>query len=364
MRIQKATKKYEAWLAKNITIVPTDLALKHTRMGEDLFQFLRATFYRWVQVWPEVCPDLARAPRVLAVGDLHVENFGTWRDHEARLIWGVNDFDEAYPMPYTNDLVRLAVSAHLAISANHLAIAHEDACTAILAGYRAGLEAGGKPFVLEEDNKWLREAATGELRDPVHFWGKMNALPSVRGEVPKSARKAMEDLMPAPGLVYRVTHRVAGLGSLGRERYVALADWEGGRVAREAKALLPSACFWAKEEKGSKKIFYEEIITTAARAHDPFVHLRGRWIVRRLAPHCSRIEMALIPKKRDEERLLYSMGFETANIHLGSKRAIRSVRRDFAKHKPGWVHAAARKMLDAVRKDWEEWRKGLKGSDM
>ena len=358
MRIKKATKKYETWLAKNITILPADLALKHTRMAEDPFQFLRATFYRWMQVWPQVCPDLARAPRVLAVGDLHVENFGTWRDKEARLIWGVNDFDEAYPMPYTVDLVRLAVSAHLAIAANHLSLAHEEACAAILAGYREGLEAGGKPFVLEEENKWLREAATGELRDPVHFWGKMNALPSVRGEVPKSARKALEDLLPAPGLVYRVAHRVAGLGSLGRERYVALADWEGGRVAREAKALLPSACVWAKDGEGSKKILYEEIITNAARALDPYVHLRGRWIVRRLAPHCSRIELATVPKKRDEERLLHSMGFETANVHLGSKAAVKNVRRDLAKHKPGWVHEAAKKMGDAVRKDWEEWRKG------
>jgi hypothetical protein len=358
MRIQKATKKYEAWLAKSITIVPADLALKHTRMAADMFQFLRATFYRWMQVWPQVCPDLARAPRVLAVGDLHVENFGTWRDKEGRLIWGVNDFDEAYPLPYTIDLVRLAASAHLAIAANHLSIAHEEACAAILTGYREGMEAGGKPFVLEEENKWLREAATGELRDPVHFWGKMSALPSVRGEVPKSARKALEELLPAPGLVYRVAHRVAGLGSLGRERYVALADWDGGRVAREAKALLPSACVWAKDDEGSKKIFYEEIITTAARAPDPFVHLYGRWIVRRLAPHCSRIEMAAIPKKREEDRLLHSMGFETANIHLGSKRAVKNVRRDLAKHKAGWVHEAAKKMVDAVRKDWEEWRRG------
>jgi len=358
MRIKKATKKYEAWLGKNITVVLADLALKHARMAEDPFQFLRATFYRWLQVWAQVCPELARAPRVLAVGDLHVENFGTWRDREGRLVWGVNDFDEAYPMPYTIDLVRLAVSAHMAISANHLAIAHEEACHAILAGYREGLEAGGKPFVLEEDNKWLREAATGELRDPVHFWGKMNALPSVRGEVPKSARKAMEDLLPTPGLVYRVAHRVAGLGSLGRERFVALADWEGGRVAREAKALLPSACVWAKDDKGSKKIFYEEIITTAVRSVDPYVHLRGRWIVRRLAPHCSRIELATVPKKREEARLLHSMGFETANIHLGSKQAIKNVRRDLAKHKPGWVHTAAKKMGEAVLKDWEEWRKG------
>jgi hypothetical protein len=358
MRIRKATKKYETWLAKQITILPVDLALKHTRMAEDPFSFLRATFYRWMQLWPIVLPPLARAPHVLAVGDLHVENFGTWRDREGRLIWGVNDFDEAYQMAYTIDLVRLAVSAHLAISANHLTLAHEEACAAIVKGYREGLDSGGRPFVLEENHRWLREAATGELRDPVHFWGKMNALVPVPGEIPKSARKALEDLLPTPGLIYRVASRVAGLGSLGRERYVALADWDGGRVAREAKALLPSACVWAHNNKGAKKILYESIVRSAVRAVDPCVQLRGRWIVRRLAPHCSRIELSAVPKKRDEERLLHSMGFETANIHLGSKTAIKEVPRDLARRKPGWLHEAARKMGDVVRKDWEEWRKG------
>ena len=346
MRIQKATKRYEVWLAKHLTLVPADLALKHTRMAEDPFQFLRATFYRWAQLWPQTCPELARAPKVLAVGDLHIENFGTWRDWEARLVWGVND------------LVRLAVSARLAISANHLALAPDDVSTAILAGYREGLEAGGKPFVLEEEHRWLREAATGELRDPVHFWGKLDGLASVPGEIPKSARKALEALLPAPGLSYRVVHRVAGLGSLGRERYVALADWEGGRVAREAKALLPSACVWANQDKGSKKFFYEEILNSAVRAPDPFVHLRGRWIVRRLAPHCSRIELAALAKKRDERRLLHAMGFETANIHLATKRAIKNLRRDLAKRKPGWLPEAAKKAESELLKDWEEWRKG------
>ena len=120
MRIKKATKKYESWLARNITLVPADLKLKHVRMAEDPFPFLRATFYRWAQVWPEFVPSWPRRLTLLAVGDLHVENFGTWRDIEGRLIWGVNDFDEAFPMAYTNDLVRLAVSAHLAIAANHL----------------------------------------------------------------------------------------------------------------------------------------------------------------------------------------------------------------------------------------------------
>jgi uncharacterized protein (DUF2252 family) len=58
-------------------------------MAEAAFPFLRATFYRWMQIWPEVCPDLAKAPHVLGIGDLHVENFGTRRDAEGRLVWGV-----------------------------------------------------------------------------------------------------------------------------------------------------------------------------------------------------------------------------------------------------------------------------------
>ena len=36
----------------------------------------------------------------------------------------------------------------------------------------------------------------------------------------------------------------------------------------------------------------------------------------------------MLPAKRDEERLLYAMGWETANIHLGSARAIPRILRD------------------------------------
>lgn len=70
-------------------------------MKEAVFPFLRATYYRWAQVWPEVSPGTVSTPAVLAVGDMHVENFGTWRDIEWRLIWGINDFDEAWRLPYT-----------------------------------------------------------------------------------------------------------------------------------------------------------------------------------------------------------------------------------------------------------------------
>jgi Uncharacterized protein conserved in bacteria (DUF2252) len=367
MNVVKATRQFEAWLAERTRIDPKDLRLKHTNMKADVFMFLRATYYRWAQVWPQVCPDLAHAPQVLAVGDLHVENFGTWRDVEGRLIWGVNDFDEAWPMAYTIDLVRLAVSAHLAAEAGRLPLKREDICTTLLDGYRESIQEKGCPYVLGEKHQWLRLIAEGELRDPVHFWAKMDALPTLKAKCPVSATDALQHLMPAPDIPFRLAHRTAGLGSLGHARYVALADWHGGRIAREAKALVPSSSHWAQDlesqksqshkNEGPAEILYQTIINRAVRCPDPFVQLRGRWIVRRLGPHCSRIELASLRAPNTELRLLHAMGWETANIHLGTPSSGKPILRHLAKQKARWLHHAAEAMLQAVGEDWNVWKK-------
>jgi len=362
MNVVKATRQFEAWLAQRTHIDQKDLRLKHTNMKADVFMFLRATYYRWAQVWPLVCPDLARAPHVLAVGDLHIENFGTWRDIEGRLIWGVNDFDEAWPMAYTIDLVRLAVSAHLAVEVGRLPLKREDICGTMLEGYREAMLEKGCPFVLGERHQWLRLIAEGELRDPVHFWTKIDALPILKTECPVSAIDALEHLMPAPGIPFRLAHRTAGLGSLGHARYVAIADWHGGRIAREAKALVPSASYWAENletnrNNGPPEILYQTIINRAVRCPDPFVQLRGRWIVRRLAPLCSVIELASLRAPDTELRLLHAMGWETANIHLGTPSARKLILRHIDKQKGKWLHHAAEAMLQSVRSDWEVWKK-------
>src|ERR1700739_4884350 len=141
MNVIKAPRRYEEWLAERTTIVKKDLRLKHSAMEAAIFPFLRATYYRWAQLWANVCGDLAKAPRALAVGDLHVENFGTWRDIEGRLIWGVNDFDEAYPLAYTLDLVRLAASALAAATAGAMDLDAETVCGHLLAGYQKTIQA-------------------------------------------------------------------------------------------------------------------------------------------------------------------------------------------------------------------------------
>src|SRR2546428_13084930 len=107
-------------MARHIQIVRADLAFKHTVMAQSVFSFFRGTYYRWVQLIAEM--GGRSTPQVFGVGDLHVENFGTWRDTEGRLISGVDDFDEAYPQPYFLHLLRLAASAPLATYPEQLGV--------------------------------------------------------------------------------------------------------------------------------------------------------------------------------------------------------------------------------------------------
>jgi Uncharacterized protein conserved in bacteria (DUF2252) len=350
MNIRQATSSYETWMAHHLPVVRSDLRLKHSRMIESPFAFLRGTFYRWMQLWPSVCKKIADAPVVMAVGDLHLENFGTWRDIEGRLVWGVNDVDEACRLPYTNDLTRLAASALLAAREQHLRLTPRGACDAIVHGYRASLDRGGGPVVLAEHHQWLRQIALSDLRDPLSFWARLVAQRPATGRAPHAALKS---LMPAPGLKYRVVHRIAGMGSLGRPRFVALASWGGTLIAREAKAVLPSAAGWASGKPSVADP--AAVLRHAIRIPDPFFAVRGGWIVRRLAPDCTRIEIADIPQSRDEARLLRAMGWETANLHLGTRRA--PVARDVAQRGSQWLERAARDMAEAVIQDWKEWRR-------
>lgn len=351
-----ATADFEKWASRHVKLIRSDVAFKHLNMALAAFPFLRATFYRWAQLWPLVCPQLSRAPQVLAVGDLHVENFGTWRDLEGRLIWGVNDFDEAWPAAYTVDLVRLLASAYLAIEEQHLSLSRKQAARAIEQGYRDSLAKGGSPFVLAEHHRWLRLLALNKLRDPVRFWEKMRSYPRFKGTLPVAVAKLLRSTLPFRDEHYQLKSRIAGLGSLGHPRIVALATWHGAHVAREAKQLTPSAWIWARH-LNTTQILSRKLVDSAVRIRDPHVHFTQHWIVRRLAPDCCHIEISTLPTERDEEKLLYCMGWETANIHLGSPKSIPGVKRDLAARKDRWLHRAAKAMLKATLADWKIWRR-------
>ena len=355
--IRTLTAGYEAWMRSCAKVVQSDLRSKHEQMKETPFGFLRGTFYRWAQLWPAVCSDLCAAPKVLAVGDLHVNSFGTWRDAEGRLCWGVDDFDEAYPLAYTNDLVRLAASLKIVIDAEGLSTKLEDGCDAVLEGYSKSLREGGHPVVLAEREQKLGKLGTDSFKPPANFWEKLNHLPAVRQPLAKDLKRALEKTLPESGIEYKAVRRQAGLGSLGQERFVAIAKWQGGCIAREAKLMVPSACSWlnSKVEKGQP--WYEKAISSAVRSPDPFQVIDGLWLIRRLSPDSNPIDIQALPKYRDEKTLLSAMGSEAANVHLGTKGQTQKILKDLKIRKRGWLEDAAVRMAKVLEKDWKHYRK-------
>jgi hypothetical protein len=132
-----------------------------------------------------------------------------------------------------------------------------------------------------------------------------------------------------------------------------VAQYAGAKICREVKALAPSAWCWATGAD-EDRIRYQDALDCAVRALDPFVRLKGKWIVRRLAPDCSRIELASLPREKDEKRLLRAMGWEVGNAHVGSKRT-RAILKDLSRRPAQWLHSAAARMCKATTADWAEW---------
>jgi hypothetical protein len=352
MSFRSDNKAYERWLATQCDVVKKDIAYKHKRMKKSAFIFLRATYFRWARKIGDWCPELMDAPQLLSVGDLHLENFGTWRDADGRLVWGVNDFDEAAVMPYVLDLVRLATSIQLA---PHPAVDPRHAANAVLKGYRAGLE-GPQPALLFEGQTWLRPYAEPAKGKPEKFWGDVHNYkeyappPRIAGALieglPKgTARKSIR--------LCRLLHK--GGGSLGRPRYVAVGYWRGGHVLREAKALVPSAWTYANGGKSGKSNFLE-LANGRYRAPDPFLDVRHHFIFRRIAADSRKIELGDAAGKNLHLKLLEAMGFDVASVHAAGSVPVKALQADLAKRPRGWLNAAAEVAAAKVKRDYREWR--------
>lgn len=99
---------------------------KYRTMASDPHAFFRGTaclFYADVTASEDPFAD-DRSGRIWIHGDLHVENFGTYLNSDGRLVFDVNDFDEAYLGRFTWDLQRFAAS--LALVGWQKALPEED----------------------------------------------------------------------------------------------------------------------------------------------------------------------------------------------------------------------------------------------
>ena len=244
---------------------PERLAMKYKAMRGSPFVFLRGTCHLFYERLPgaKVLDD---APQVWICGDMHLENFGSYKGDNRLVYFDNNDFDEACLAPAPYELVRLLTS--VLVGAADLKLSRAEAlalCHTALDAYSAALAFG--------KSRWIEaETAAGMVRDlfvalasrtrAAHLdrrtvlKGKTRML-KVDGKkalpVSDERRAAVTRFMqrfaatePNPEF-YRtldVARRIAGTGSLGVDRYVILVEGKGspdGNYLIDLKEALPSS---------------------------------------------------------------------------------------------------------------------------
>lgn len=313
-----------------------DLHHKHEKMKDGAFEFLRGTCWRWAECARELCPELMDAAEVGSVGDAHAGNFGLWRDAEGRLVWGVNDFDEAAVLPYALELVRLCASFMVA---NPRLSAHEIA-DPLLKCYRDGLD-DPHAYVLERKHLSLRDAFAADDDEREEFWAKLDAAAP---EPPPNGYEAALKAGLGPVEDLKISARVAGVGSLGRPRFVASGKMQGGPVAREVKGRAPS-CWVASWGASDDPGLASRLAGGVWRSPDPHLNYGPVLVHRRLAPNSSKIKFEKL-KERDVTPFVHAMAADLAAVHLGLGEGKDAVGADLDKRPGGWLAEAAARVAE------------------
>ena len=244
---------------------PERLLMKYLAMRASTFAFMRGTCHLFYD-------ELARggvfksAPTVWVCGDLHLENFGSYKGDNRLVYFDINDFDESALAPASWDLVRLLTS--IRIAADELRIGTSDTnslCEDCLQAYSSALVEGKAYWVERETANGLVRALLDRVRDrpravfldtrTVTTRGKrrlridgqkaLETSDAERGVITTFMREfAKGQEHPAFYQVLDVARRVAGTGSLGVDRYVILVEGKGspdGNYLLDLKRALPSA---------------------------------------------------------------------------------------------------------------------------
>lgn len=255
----------DAILSNNANREPERLAMKYAKMAQSPFIFLRGACHLFYDVLPD-SPLFRDAPLAWCCGDLHFENFGSYKGDNRLVYFDINDYDEAALAPFTWDIIRLLTSIQCgadALNATHAeTLAVSQSC---LDAYRNALIIGKDLWVERDTSVGLVNALLTTLqgRECADFLDKRTIRKNRRRclildgikALPASdlQKKTVTDFMdrfaatqPSPKFfeVLDIGRRIAGTGSLGLERFVILVVGKGspdGNYLLDIKEAKPSA---------------------------------------------------------------------------------------------------------------------------
>jgi len=244
---------------------PERLAMKYAALRTDPFVFLRGTCHLFYDRLPK-SGIFTSSPPVWCCGDLHLENFGSYKGDNRLAYFDVNDFDEAAIAPATWELSRFIVS--ILVAGPSLGLSHANAVTLstyFMEAYVAALALGKARWVERETSSGMVGALLEQvrLRSRVDFLDKRTQRKGRQRRLRVDGRKLLpvsdeqrhkihtfldafagSQARPAFYKIIDVARRVAGTGSLGVERYAILVEGKGSpdqNYLLDLKQALPSS---------------------------------------------------------------------------------------------------------------------------
>jgi len=314
---------------------PQLLQRKFDAMADDRFTFLRAT-----AMLGHRAPDFAalpQAPLGWVCGDLHLQNFGCFRGLNRLVYFDLNDFDEAARLPVSVDLLRFFGSVYAAAPGMGLERATAEAMVQLALGAYAAALVRAKAFWLERETAGgpigalLRQVGTRKRRNLLdartHVLGArrqikvdgMRYLPvpghaAIRAQIGNALEDLARHFADREFFTLRdVAFRVAGMGSLGVPRYVALVRGRGDphrNALIDFKKAVPSAAAQALPRyeqprwphEAARVVGIQDVCQAASPAYLSAMTLGNTaFVVRELQP--VEDKMALAPLARRINRL-------------------------------------------------------------
>ena len=374
---------------------PQRLAMKYEKLRASPFLFLRGTCHLFYARLPKE-KVLARAPAAWICGDLHFENFGTYKAANRLVYYDVNDFDEAVLAPVTWEMVRLLTSilvARQTLDPKRAGAAR--LCEAVIESYAQAL-ATGKAGWVDRDTahgpvqrllRGLRERKRPDFLD--RRTTRKGRVRSIRCDGEHALEAAQEQKQHVIGLVDNyasgvdrpeffkvldVARRIAGTGSLGVERYVVLVEGTGSpagnylldlklaqRSSLEGRVKVEQPQWRSQAHRVVALQQRLQAVSPAFLAH--VVAAKSSYVLRELQPTEDRVALdrRIVPAT-EIESALRQIGQLAAWAHLrGAGRqgsAIADELVAFGKARDKWsggLIRAAQLCAERVGRDWETY---------
>ncbi len=230
----------------NANRIPKMVQLKYKFMQEDPFRFFRGTCHLFYEDLIEKI-NWEDETKAWICGDLHLENFGSYKGDNRVVYFDLNDFDEAILAPISWELVRMLTS--IQVAAKVLELKQKKAnliCKNFVETYIAQLESG-KALSVE------RKTAQGLLKDFLKTVANRSDKQLVKERTIRMNGKLMlhidnqkflpledkekKNILKKVNLWYKTYYgkgkvkihdaadRIAGTGSIGVKRYVVLKEF-------------------------------------------------------------------------------------------------------------------------------------------